>query len=135
MALLDRQLALPMLLRVLVHDTSNSMTCIQTQNGLSYCSFCIFGQRQGTSGLEHAERNHIARTFEQSGSFAAPPDVCLSRTGHPLSPLIRVRCAGAALSFAFTPVHFDGRLSLLYRDSSRRPLIAVSASLVGHLCP
>ncbi len=98
MALLDRQLALPMLLRVLVLDMSASITCIQTQNGLSYCSFCISGQQQGTSGPEHAERNHIARIFEQSGSFAAPPDVCLSRTVHPLLPLIRVRCAGAALS-------------------------------------
>ena len=48
---------------------SASLTCIQMQNGLSYCRFCISGQQLGTSGPEHAERNHIAR-------------ICFSSLGH-----------------------------------------------------
>ena len=122
-ALLDRQPGLPMQLRVLVHDTVALMTYIQMQNCLSYCSFCISGQQQGTSGPEDADRNHIDHIFFSSLALLRLRPTSVSRTGHPLSPLICVRCAGAALSSAFSPVHFDGRLSLLYPDSNRRPLV------------
>ena len=128
--LLDRQPGLPMQLRVLVHDTCASMTYIHMQNGLSCCSFCISGQQQGTSGPEDADRNHIDHIFLQSGFLRLRPT---SVSHVPL--MIRVRCAGAALSSAFSPVHFDGRLSLLYPDSNRRPLVEVSVSPMGHLCP
>ena len=40
---------------------SASITCIQMQNGLYYCSFCISGQQQGTSGLSKMTNHRMSR--------------------------------------------------------------------------
>ena len=125
-ALLDRQPALPMLLRVLVHDTFDSMTYIQMQNCLSCCSFCISSQQQGTS-IDHiclavwlfcGSARRLSLTFRPPALASDTCAVCWS-------------CSLICVS----TVHFDGRLSLLYPDSNRRPLVEVSVSPMSHLCP